>query len=259
MRRPRWSTPAVALLAGVFLLPAMAVAAPETTEICHFNADDDPGVPDWELLEVNARSVGSHLSHGDGFPGGEVPGTEGSFVFDSNCVPQEVQTEMIFAVAYVDSDPNDGGYTDGDILIAKLVDGPGAANDGLAGPGDVVVTGAYPDSFAATTTIAFRDTSHTVDSVLDANPLTCVVANTEGHQIGWGSSTAAEGYSEIDFDQLAIAAFQDAFVQDQIVQDVLFVTLQAPSDPPTAVGLLSASDPSDQAFIDVEVNCAPDG
>jgi endonuclease/exonuclease/phosphatase family metal-dependent hydrolase len=86
-RRRRLVLPTViGVLLGLLVAPAVAGAAPaDKVEICHFNADNDPGAPDWKLLEVkNNKAVEKHEAHGDGFPGGPVPGDDG-FIFGADC------------------------------------------------------------------------------------------------------------------------------------------------------------------------------
>jgi hypothetical protein len=48
--------------------------------VCHY--DDDA----YKLITVAAPAVAAHLRHGDGLPGGAVPGPEG-YVFDEACQP----------------------------------------------------------------------------------------------------------------------------------------------------------------------------
>lgn len=74
------------VIVAVGSAPSTASAAPQKTMICHFNADNDPGVPDWELLSTGGgRSLERHFAHGDGLPGGNVPNTDGQAVFDARC------------------------------------------------------------------------------------------------------------------------------------------------------------------------------
>lgn len=71
-------------------LPSAANAAsnrppstpPGKTSICHY----DKTAGTWKLLSVSSQSVSQHMKHGDGLPGGAVPGQAG-YVFDASCVP----------------------------------------------------------------------------------------------------------------------------------------------------------------------------
>lgn len=137
----------VAMSVGMFLFPSAAGgAAPEFVEVCHFDADGDTENPAWRLIEVPDKAVARHEAHGDYFPGDEVPGREDYF-FSAACVPQP----EYYALAYVDADTSDGGeYNAGvDVLISKLVDGPGAAGDGVLGPGDIIFNDRYPRDLEA--------------------------------------------------------------------------------------------------------------
>ena len=50
-------------------------------DICHI---DDAGA--WELINVNGNAQQAHVGHGDGLPGGDVPGQAG-YAFDDSCTP----------------------------------------------------------------------------------------------------------------------------------------------------------------------------
>jgi len=146
MKKSDWLTALTAALVAVFLVPVSAVAAPDRVDVCHHTSDRVPDQHEWRHLRVHAKALEAHLSHGDGQPGGPVPGSDGALEFDETCTPvptidepkesppssgppsEPDSSEMIFAVAYSDVDPLDGGYNPAsDILIAKLVDGPGAS------------------------------------------------------------------------------------------------------------------------------------
>jgi hypothetical protein len=53
-----------------------------TALVCHLRGHDR-----FALLSVSPSAVGAHLGHGDGLPGGAVPGMAG-YVFDNSCAPQ---------------------------------------------------------------------------------------------------------------------------------------------------------------------------
>ena len=75
----------IGVLFGLLVTQSIARAAPANkVEICHFNADGDPDAPVWELLEVNNKAVSKHRAHGDGVPGGPVPGDD-AFIFGPQC------------------------------------------------------------------------------------------------------------------------------------------------------------------------------
>ena len=58
---------------------------PAKVAVCHY--DDDAGA--FRLIEVGAPALPAHVRHGDGVPGGAVPGQEGS-TFDAACAPVAV-------------------------------------------------------------------------------------------------------------------------------------------------------------------------
>ena len=71
----------VAVAAATLLLGAAgATANPAKTDICHYSEEQD----DYHLISVSDRSLPAHMAHGDGLPGGAVPG-ESDFLFDANC------------------------------------------------------------------------------------------------------------------------------------------------------------------------------
>lgn len=88
MKSPKMLVASGALvLSAVVLLPATAEAkaTPSKTAICHY--DKTSGT--WALISVSTSSVASHMKHGDGLPGGAVPGQSGN-VFDASCVPTPI-------------------------------------------------------------------------------------------------------------------------------------------------------------------------
>lgn len=251
MRHPRWNVIIVALATAMLTVPAMSGAAADTTEICHFNADDDPGVPDWELLDVNSRSVDAHVDHGDGFPGEEVPGTEGEYVFTEECVTE--LAELIFAVAYTDLDPSDGPFdATQDELLAKLIDGPGEARDGVLGPGDLIVAVQYPRDFEASGFASFADPVTVVSDVEFANLYACRVnAGTEWFM--FVNSGVWERYAEVGDTGVAVVDDgQGNGTYDQIFADP---NTPSPSEPSEAVRMVRGPSDTDEAYMDVDVRC----
>ena len=98
----------IGILLGLLMAPTVAGAAPaDKVEICHFNADSDPDAPVWELLDVkNNKAREKHEAHGDGFPGGPVPGDD-SFVFGADCellpvVDLDVMSQNLYIGADLD-------------------------------------------------------------------------------------------------------------------------------------------------------------
>lgn len=78
----------IALLAGAVSLPAGPVGAgPALTTVCHVR-----GSGDYAPLTVASRSAAAHERHGDGVPGGPVPGAD-SMVFDETCRPVAAVTD----------------------------------------------------------------------------------------------------------------------------------------------------------------------
>ena len=53
----------------------------------------------YNLITVNGDSQQAHLDHGDGVPGGDVPGMA-SFIFDSNCTPVQAPVACPCAQAF---------------------------------------------------------------------------------------------------------------------------------------------------------------
>ncbi|WP_436796092.1 hypothetical protein [Actinospongicola halichondriae] len=72
----------VAALAALVVAAGPAAAAPrERVEICHRDASSG----DYRLLTVADAAVTAHEDHGDGVPGGPVPGMDATF--DETCAP----------------------------------------------------------------------------------------------------------------------------------------------------------------------------
>jgi hypothetical protein len=239
----------------VIMLGGEVVLAQQPTkvEMCHFNADDDPDAPEWQLLEVGGKAVDAHEAHGDGFPGGEVPGTSGQFVFDENCVPQA--SELIFAVAYIDINTTDGGFNpDVDVLIAKLVDGPGAARDEILGAGDLVITDKYPKRFDADEVGSFKVTQHEVSSVSAQGSESCQVLSESGAFTWEHVDQFLEVYNESVLPFFAPFSFiTDGF--ETAAGDTIRLNAESPSQPTDELEL-DGSVFTDQPFIDVELSCS---
>src|SRR5215831_13565688 len=58
-------------------------ASLDKVKVCHLN-----DVGSFMPINVSASALPAHLAHGDGLPGGAVPGGNGQ-IFDANCVPVE--------------------------------------------------------------------------------------------------------------------------------------------------------------------------
>ena len=60
----------------------------ERVRLCHLEGDGD-----YHPIEVSVSAEEDHLAHGDGFPGGDVPGTDEELRFDDNCDVTDAETE----------------------------------------------------------------------------------------------------------------------------------------------------------------------
>jgi len=75
---------ATAVLVVAFAVPAAGLVRGEKTEVCHRSHLGPSDVPGWLLLSVGGKAAKAHLAHGDGVPGGPVPGVAGQ-TFDASC------------------------------------------------------------------------------------------------------------------------------------------------------------------------------
>ena len=75
---------ATAALLGAFAFPAAGLARGDKTEVCHRSRLAPSVAPAWLLLSVGGKAAKAHLAHGDGVPGGPVPGIAGQ-TFDASC------------------------------------------------------------------------------------------------------------------------------------------------------------------------------
>lgn len=78
-------------------MPLNSSSKQAKVEACHL---DDEG--NYKLLSIAEPALKAHLKHGDGVPGGDVPGMEG-FVFDETCTPESVGVEISACFADVRS------------------------------------------------------------------------------------------------------------------------------------------------------------
>ena len=69
-----------ASLMAVVLLPSAAVAKGPKVDVCH-----QTGNGSYHLINISAKAVSKHNKHGDGVPGGWVPGMVGDKFFGNNC------------------------------------------------------------------------------------------------------------------------------------------------------------------------------
>lgn len=63
-------------------------------EVCHYDADADV----FSLISIADPAFDAHITHGDGVPGGDVPG-QANFTFDDTCQPQTIYTFVNFEEA----------------------------------------------------------------------------------------------------------------------------------------------------------------
>jgi hypothetical protein len=73
----------VFVVVALLVISGTALAAPaEKVDICHL---DEYGT--YHLINVSGNAVPAHVAHGDGFPGGPVPGMPG-YEFGEDCQPE---------------------------------------------------------------------------------------------------------------------------------------------------------------------------
>lgn len=80
MMRKILSGVVVALMIPVTVATAAAAAPPPEVDVCHHDAETET----YHRISVSSRSAHAHEAHGDGVPGGDVPGMDGA-VFDEGC------------------------------------------------------------------------------------------------------------------------------------------------------------------------------
>jgi len=249
-------------LVAAFVLPTAVSAKANKVDVCHLN---DLG--EWQVNSVSSRgrAVNAHLRHGDGLPGDEVPGMD-QYTFDDDCVPvADEPLELIFAVAYTDVDESDGGYNPSvDVFIAKLVDGPGSAADGVIGVGDRIISDRYPLTLTAPFTYGSyslaNHTVSTVNAVLPASGGEGFVSVSESVSGGnanftWQISSEDQRYTE-DFDTgvgTGSSFFSDAHPGDD--SDTILVVAPGPSLAEISVGPFQVHNrTTDDDFLDIDLN-----
>jgi hypothetical protein len=165
------------------------------------------------------------------------------------CVPPPPPAATALAIAYTNVDGIDGyDEAGGDVLIARLED---TNDDGVVSVGDAVVTGQYPEDFAATTFGSFAVTRHVVDAVAGASSV-----RVGDFKFVWSDIADAEVYSEFNFinDPLGTATeFTDSFSSVGPFGEGIFVNTTSPSVPDSNVNMSRAQQASDDEFIDVDI------
>jgi hypothetical protein len=106
-----------AVLVGTMLSPAPGFARSEKTDVCHRSTDDETRTPEWWLLSVGGKAAAAHAAHGDGVPGGPVPGMPG-YTFDASCVPERTVSWMPMCL--------DGAFESFDLNVITLDGARGA-------------------------------------------------------------------------------------------------------------------------------------
>lgn len=250
----------------------------EKVAVCHVGTQQpayDPTCPTCgdagkvDLLFLPASVARKHLEQGhdgqlvdyDPFAEGatgvgqEDTSDDGKYV-DDGCVIPEDPGEIIYAVAYIDTDPDDGGYdANKDKLIAKLIDGENEAGDGKLGIGDIIVMGEFPVKFDLSTIGSFNTKQHTVMEVIASGVNGVIVRGANGLSFQWYHDVFNEAYAEGNLgnsgeysswiDRTEITGFQDP---DEIIIG------NSPSMPDTGIlpdNYLMAL--VDNQFIDVEI------
>lgn len=258
-------TALTAALIGVLLLPTAAFAAPERVSVCHRTAAATPEGREWVQLEVSSRSLQHHLAHGDLTPGELIPGSKTHL--DADCVPQSLPAteppsespqgpETVFAVAYSDMDPSSEAYNpETDILIAKLIDGPDDAADGVVGPGDVVITAQYPKDFVMSEFGDFTVTEHTVTSTNALSEYSCNVDAGDALFV-WSSGQGDFDLYQEWFMGLSMTMLHDRRTEAAMSDDEIQINSASPSQPTDdGIDLLGSADPLNHPFVEVEANC----
>ena len=271
MTKPDWLTALTAFLAALLLVPVPAIAAPDLVDICHYTTEAAPDGHEWRHIRVSSRSVAKHVDHGDVMAGESLPGTNHQLDGDCNLVdevppplpepseppepaPPPPSSELIFAVAYSDTYASDGAYNPAsDVLIAKLVDGPDEAGDGLPGPGDRIVAHMYPKTVDATDLGAFTVTEHTVSAFSFGTGYSCLV-QTEAGFFSWSSGQGNFDQYQEWSPSASVTNLYDDRTTDSVEGDLIQITSTSPSLPSDDL-TVSGSDPNDEVFVDVEADC----
>ncbi len=91
---------------GLLMAPAVG-AGQEKVEVCHLE-----GTGEFHLIAVADPSFDAHVAHGDGTPGGDVPGVPG-YVFDEACETVEAMPDVTLRLELVGSIGNTTAHAGG--------------------------------------------------------------------------------------------------------------------------------------------------
>jgi hypothetical protein len=173
--------------------------------------------------------------------------------------PVPAPEERVFAVAYTDMDTGDGSYNPAvDVLISKLVDGPGAAYDGQIGPGDLIVTDQYPlgfdfgiDGFGSYT---IKQATVTSVDLLTPGAVT-VRSASDGNvrQYSWYQDASDESYRDQFVGGTAIGGTDINDHRGDPFTEVLFIDPPGPSGADTAAGESRTDGNTDDPHLDIEL------
>lgn len=229
----------VAALGVVLTVPALvATAGPDKVEVCHVTGEGS-----YMLINVSSASLDAHFDHGDGQPG------VGDFDAECNLVTEPPEPEaLVFARAYVDRGTAGAFDPKTDVLIAEWRDG----GDLALGGDDTVVANEYPLNFSGAPVGVFGVTNVDVAAVLVNAPDQCVVSTGGGNVTAWLGGADSEFF--LDQGPVVTSSLRD--YKAPIAEDTIDVVTTSPLLPDTAVSL-SQESPSDDSFLQVELNCAP--
>jgi len=235
----------------------------EKVAVCHVGTQQpayDPTCPTCgdagkvDLLFLPASIAAKHLEQGhdgqlvdyDPFAEGatgvgqEDTTDDGKYVDDGCVIPGEPEEEIIYAVAYMDQDPNDGPYNPNvDLLIAKVIENSG---DNAVNVGDLLITQYYPTDFSGSFE-PLAITEHRVLEVLLNGPYALAV-RIDNQSADFYRADGYEWYQEVGL------RITDGLFYDPV--DAIATAIPSIRGITTLI-YISESNATDEQFLDVEI------
>ena len=238
---------AVAVLVGVTFVGSSASAGPPAkVAVCHLDAESGT----YKAISIPERAAQAHLRHGDGIPGGNVPGSEGAFEFDDDC-GQVATIPTEFAVAYTNLDGTPGYDPTGDALLARLIDDD---RDGVPSAGDKLLLDRYPLDIDGISLGTFGVTEYQVTGILSSSGFAITVNTSAGNvtfidTAGAGLPTESEAFQSLG----STCFVQDGFTESFALDFTRWST-SCPGSPSQSVEEDFVQRSGDQPFLDVDLN-----
>ncbi len=178
---------ATAALLGAFAFPAAGLARGDKTEVCHRSHLAPSDAPAWLLLSVGAKAAKAHLAHGDGVPGGPVPGIAGQ-TFDASCGAPRADSGSTTTTTLGTTTTTTLGTTTTTTLGTTTTTTLGTTTTTTLGTTTTTTLGTTTTTTLGTTTTTTLGSSTCLDGLLGSFDLSVTAINVDDGATLWRST-----------------------------------------------------------------------